>query len=284
VSTTGSSRGPSSEPSSYYRRISETTFEPTRHAQGAWRETEQHMGPASGLLAHALETVHPRGDLQLCRISYEILGVIGARTTEIEVTVARPGRSIEMLQARMIIDGQTAVRATGWRLAVTDTSAVAGGEPDPMPAPDSWPDWDVGRTWGGGYIDSVDFRVDPASEPGRSRAWLSTPVSLVEGERASDLVAFTTLVDTANGVAARQHPQSWLFPNTDLTIHYFRTPRFDDRAHRWVGLDVAAIWGPDGIGLTSSTLYDTAGAVGRAEQILTLRPKIPSPEADNLTE
>jgi hypothetical protein len=31
------------------------------------------------------------------------------------------------------------------------------------------------------------------------------------------------------------------------------------------------IWGPDGVGLTSSTLHDARGPVGTAEQILTLR-------------
>lgn len=269
----------SSETGSYYRRVSENVFEPTRHVQGAWRDTEQHMGPASGLLAYALETVHPREDLQLCRISYEILGVIGATTSTVEVEVLRPGRSIELLEARMIIEGRTAIRATGWRLATSDTSEVAGGAPEPMPGPQQWPVWDVSRKWGGGYIESVDFRIDPASEPGRARGWLRTPITLVEGEQTSDLVAFTTLVDTANGVGARQHPRDWAYPNVDLTIHYFRTPRFDgsdsdgnDLEQRWVGMDVTSSWGPDGIGLTSSTLYDPSGAVGRAEQILTLRP------------
>lgn len=256
---------------SYYRRISDNRFEPTRHSQGAWRETEQHMGPASGLLAYALESVHPRDDLQLCRISYEILGVINAEPLEIEVDVLRPGRTIEMLEARMIINGRAVIRATGWRLATADTSAVTGGVPEPMPGPDNWPHWNVDNFWAGGYIDSVEFRVDPNSTPGRSRAWLRTPLTLVEGEQASDLVTFTTLVDTANGVAAREHPRTWAFPNIDLTIHYFRTPEFRSPDDHWIGLDSVATWGPNGIGVTSSTLYDPSGAVGRAEQILTLR-------------
>jgi acyl-CoA thioesterase len=256
---------------SFYHRVGDNVFEPTRNVQGAWRATEQHMGPASGLLAYALETVHPRDDLQLCRISYEILGVISAEKLLIEVDVLRPGRRIEMLEARMIINGRTTIRATGWRLASFDTSAVAGGAGEPMPSPKEWPDPNIAETWGGGYIESVDFRVDPQSVPGRSRSWLRTPVRLVEGEQVSDLVAFTTLVDTANGLGAREHPSRWMFPNLDLTIHYFRTPRFSGPEDQWVGLDTTSIWGANGIGLTSSTLYDTAGAVGRAEQILTLR-------------
>jgi len=257
---------------SYYRRIGGNRFEPTHHTQGAWRENEQHMGPAAGLLAYAIETVFPRDDLQLCRVSYEILGVINAEPLEVEVEVVRPGRTIELVEAWMIINGRAAIRAAGWRLATADTSMVTGGVPDPMPGPDPWPAWDAENFWTGGYIDSLDIRVDPASVPGRSRAWLRTDLNLVDGEQASDLVAYTTLVDTANGIAARRHPREWAFPNIDLTIHYFRTPRFSDPDDRWVGLDTGSTWGPDGIGLTSTTLYDPCGAVGRAEQILTLRP------------
>lgn len=258
-------------PTGYYRRVSDTAFEPTRHVQGAWRDDEQHMGPASGLLAHALETVYPRPDLQLCRISYEILGVIAAERSEIEVEVIRPGRTIELLQARMVIDGRTAIRATGWRLATGDTAAAAGGAPEPLPDPQLWPDFDITDRWSGGYIDSLRVRLAPDARPGDCRAWLTTDVTLIEDEPVSDLAAFTALVDTANGLAAREDPQAWLYPNLDLTIHYVRSPRLDGPRQRWVGLDTAAVWGPDGVGLTSSTVYDRHGAVGRAEQILTLR-------------
>lgn len=259
------------EPAGYYRRIAADTFRPTRHTQGAWRDTEQHMGPVSGLLAHALETAHPRPDLRLCRISYEILGVIAAQDSTVEVEVVRPGRTIELVEARMVIGGRTAVRAHGWRLATADTTPVAGGAPEPLPAPTTWPRYEIGRRWSGGYIESVEFRVAPDAAPGRSRAWLRTAVPLIVDEPVSDLVAFTTLVDTANGLAARQEPSRWLFPNLDLTIHYTRTPCFGG-GERWIGLDTAATWGPEGIGLTSTTLYDGSGMVGRAEQILTLRP------------
>lgn len=255
----------------YYHRIDEATFQPTLHAQGVWREHEQHMGPASGLLAHALETVHPRTDLQLCRINYEILGVIAADKTEISVQVTRPGRTVELLQAELMVGGRTAIRATGWRLAHFDTSTVAGTASPPLPKPDDWPAWEGADRWPGGYIKSLDVRQAPASEPDHGQAWLRAAKTLIADEPVSDLVTFSTLVDTANGIAGHLDPQQWMFPNTDLSIHYFRTPRFPDPTNRWVGIDASAAVGPDGVGLTSSTLHDSYGAVGRAEQILTVR-------------
>ena len=52
-------------PTSYYRRLPGGIFAPTVHVQGAWNDHEQHMGPVSGLLVHAMEEHEPRDDL--CR-------------------------------------------------------------------------------------------------------------------------------------------------------------------------------------------------------------------------
>jgi hypothetical protein len=257
--------------SAFYRRIDDSTCQPTLHAQGVWRENEQHMGPPSALLAHALETFQPRPDMCLSRISYEILGVIYADKTEISVEVVRPGRTVEMLQAQLVIGGRTVIRATGWRLGQFDTRAAAGGAPEPLEPPHAWPDWDGIRQWPGGYIRSLECRASPKSVPGHGTAWLRTAKSVIEDEPVSDLAAFTALVDPANGITRRLDSREWAFPNLDLTIHYFRSPRFADPAQSWVGVDASTVIEANGIGLTSSTLYDSYGAVGRAEQILTVR-------------
>lgn len=58
-----------------------------------------------------------------------------------------------------------------------------------------------------------------------------------------------------------------MFPNVDLTVHLHRQQR-----GAWTGLDTTVTFGPSGQGLTSSVLHDLDGSVGRAEQILTVRP------------
>lgn len=121
--------------------------------------------------------------------------------------------------------------------------------------------------WPGEYITTLDVRPIGESRPGRTTAWISTGLELVAGEPVSDLARFLALVDTANGIAVRESPKEWLFPNLDLTIHLHRQPR-----GRWVGLDTTVIFGAEGHGLTSTTLHDLQGPVGRAEQILTVRP------------
>lgn len=251
----------------YYTRLGEDRFQPTLHTQGAWVAHEQHMAPVGGLLVHAIESHEPREDLQLAKVTFEILGQIAAEESHLAVEVVRPGRTIELVEARLSVRDRLAVRATAWRLTRLDTTSVEGTPWEPMPAPDAFEAHSGMAQWPGGYIASLEFRRDPASTPGRGRMWLRTDKSLVQGEKASAYAEFCKLVDTANGVATRVSPKDWMFPNTDLSIHLFREPTGD-----WVGFDTAVTFGPSGVGLTSTTLHDLHGPVGRAEQILTVRP------------
>ena len=86
-------------PSAYYVRLSDTEFQPTLNTQGAWNPHEQHMAPVSGLVAHALTRHEPRPEMQLARVTYEILGMIPALPTSVQVRTVRPGRTIEMIEA-----------------------------------------------------------------------------------------------------------------------------------------------------------------------------------------
>lgn len=264
--STNESRPADASPA-YYERVDETTYTPTVHVQGAWSPHEQHMAPVGGLLVHAIERHEPREHLQLAKVTFEILGQIAREQTTVEVEVVRPGRTIELVEARLMTGGRPVVRATAWRLVRTDTAVVAGTPLEPMPAPEAFEEWDAARTWPGGYIRSLRCRRDPATAPGRGRTWLRSDVDLVEGEEASAYAHFCRLVDTANGIATRVSPKEWMFPNTDLSIHLFRTP-----VGPWVGFDTSVSFGPSGVGLTSSTLHDVEGPLGRAEQILTVRP------------
>ena len=83
------------------------------------------MAPISGVMVHAIErsiAARGRDDLQLSRITFEILGMIPAGDCEVSVETIRPGRTIELLEATMIIAGRPVIRARAWRLARIDTA------------------------------------------------------------------------------------------------------------------------------------------------------------------
>src|SRR6478736_8702933 len=120
----------------YYEVLGDGRFRSTIHAQGAWNAHEQHMAPASGIMADCLARHEPRDDMRMARISYEILGLIPGGEFEVSTTTLRPGRTIELIQAELSAGGRVAIRASAWRMVTSDTSAVAAIEDQPMPAPD----------------------------------------------------------------------------------------------------------------------------------------------------
>lgn len=276
------STSPSPE-GSYFEAIDEHRYKPTHHASGAWDPNEQHFSPLGGLIVHALDRHRAAGPdgpdgpdgsdgsdsgLLLSRISYDILGRLALDECEIEVETIRPGRTIELVEAVVRIAGRPVVRARAWYLTAVDTAAVAGGPDDRLAPPESLAPWRMSEDWPGGYIASVDVRPVGPPRPGRTTAWVSTPLDLVAGQEVSPLASYLALVDTANGIAVRQSPTEWMFPNVDLTVHLHRRPRGP-----WTGLDTTVTFGPTGQGLTSTVLHDVHGPVGQAQQILTVRPQ-----------
>ncbi|MFE3292256.1 thioesterase family protein [Rhodococcus sp. NPDC059234] len=254
----------------YFERVSDHRFVPTPHASGAWAADEQHFSPVAGLVVHEIERMRAsegRPALPMGRIGFDILGRITFEEFDVHVEIVRPGRTIELVQATVVIAGRAVVTARAWYLADLDTAVVAGGEPDTLPDPDTASRWPMDSVWSGGYVASLDVRQVGTPSAGRATAWASTSVDLVVGEQAGNLASFLSLVDTANGIGALRDPTEWMFPNLDLTIHLYRQPEGG-----WTGLDTTVTFGSTGQGLTSTILHDAHGPVGCAQQILTVRP------------
>ncbi|RFA09202.1 thioesterase [Subtercola boreus] len=257
----------------YFEPLGDDRYRPTAEAEGAWNPGEIHFSPLGGLVVHAIDKHRaeraPGGpDTKLLgRISFDILGFLADDVCTVSVRTTRPGRTIELVEATVVIGDRPAVLARAWFIGASDTAIVRGGEPDPIPSPETVEPQTLSHTWSGGFVASLDVREVAPRSPGRGTVWLNTDAQLVEGEQVSPAASFIALVDTANGIAAREPGSAWMFPNVDLTVHLFRQPQGS-----WVGLDTSVVFGASGLGLTSSVLHDAHGAVGRAEQLLTVRP------------
>lgn len=253
----------------YFERTGASTYLPTSHVSGAWDLDDQHIGPALGLLAHVVEQDRDarRDDgLLLGRLSYDIWGTVPMAEVEVSVQVLRPGRTIELVEARLGHAGRTVVTLRAWLMRRGDTDAV-GGTPHPrLPQPHELPAWDPTTVWPGGYIAAAEVRR-AEQEPGRAAVWVRTDVPLLSGEDVSPLARSAVLFDIVNGMTVRTDPRQVAFPNLDLTAHLFREPEGE-----WLGFDAAVSFGPAGIGVTSSVLHDTAGPLGTMAQVLTVRP------------
>lgn len=255
---------------SYFERVGEGRFRASEHVGGGWDPHEQHIAPAMGLLAHAVESdLDARRDdgLLLGRVSYDILGTLPIDVVDVEVEVLRPGRTIELVEARLRHAGRVAVILRAWLMRTYDTATITG---TPLPAiegPASLSPWDPATEWPGGFIRSAEVRREE-TEPGRATSWIRTDVTLIDGESVSPTARALGLLDVANGLTPRLPADQVAFPNLDLTAHLFRQPRGD-----WLGLDTTVSFGQAGIGLTHSIVHDEQGPVGTVVQCLTVRPR-----------
>lgn len=258
------------QPESYFVALGQGHYRATEAVSGAWNEAEQHIAMPLGLMVHAVETdaAQRREDpLQISRLSFDILGTVPVGDVRVEVEVLRPGRTIELVQARLSHHDRTIVMLRAWLLQRFESSALEGTELPAIPSWEQMPSWEASNEWPGAFIRSIEGRRI-SHGAGRSQAWVRTDLPLVHGERFSQTAAFCGLLDVANGLAVRVSPQQALYPNVDLTASFFRTPHGER-----VGYDTDVSFGPSGLGVTHSVIHDTEGPVGVVTQTLTVRAR-----------
>ena len=180
---------------------------------------------------------------QLARVSFDILGRLPFTGFGVDVEVLRPGRTIELVQATMTSGGRPVLTARAWYLAAFDSSTGAGVEEAAIEPPHVGEERDMTATWPGGFIAQIVSRQVSTPRPGASTTWITSPNTLVAGEKSHDVAEFIARVDAANGVAPRGEPGEWAFPNVDLTVHLFRRPDPE-----WTGLDTTVSWAQTGWG------------------------------------
>jgi hypothetical protein len=156
-------------------------------------------------------------------------------------------------------------RVTAWALATSDTREVASDRYPPLvegparPLPANW--WNLS-----GYLGSVDWRRQPDDPSGSAVWWLSPQAHLVDGEDTTPLEKLALIVDSSNGVGSALEFERFVFMNTDTDVHLHRLPIGEDFALRARGSI-----GPDGIGVTTSEIFDRNGFIGVCAQTLLIQ-------------
>lgn len=245
-------------------------FASSESTRGPWDPGSQHAGPPAALLARALERCEPRPGAQLARVTVEILGPVPIVPLVASARIARPGRSVELLEGTLSAAEDTTplMRATAWRVRTTelDLPAPAAACDPPPPGPREGRDepfFPTGQETG--YHTAMDYRFVSGAflEPGPAMVWLRMRVPLVAGEEPTPLQRVMTAADSGNGVSAALDWREFVFVNTDLSVNLVRPAEGE-----WVGLESVTVPLPSGVGLTDTALWDERGRIGRAAQTL----------------
>ena len=252
----------------FYEPLGDGRFASTRHTAGPWDPGSQHAGPPAALLGRAMEQCSPRDDTLLARVTFEILGPVPVDEVAVSARVARPGRTVELLEAELSAGGRTAMTARAWRLPRAGSAGAAepdgAGPPLPRPAEPTPPPYDFGY----GHAVECRFARGAWREPGPATVWTRLRVGIVPGEPPTPLQRVLAVADSGNGVSAVLSWDDFLFINPELSVHVQR-----EAEGEWIVLDAATAIAAGGAGLARSVLSDERGPVAYGAQSLLVAPR-----------
>lgn len=260
----------SNQPDAFYLPAGDDVYEPTRATESPWDRDAQHGGPPAALLAHAIDaTVDP--GMRMARISVDFLAPIPRRRSRIEVTPLRPGRQVRLTEAHLIVDGQVAVTARAWHIAMGPTPPAETEQvpPPPLPPAPAEPHYFNGLTdWG--YGQAIEWRLihGGSDSLGSAQTWTRVRIPLIAGEKLTGLARTLIVADSANGLSAALPLQQWLSIPPTMTATLLRHPDGE-----WVHMDSRTHLADDGLGLTHATLSDPDGRLGDVAQPLLIRQR-----------
>ena len=214
----------------------------------------------------------------IARFTCEILRAVPVGEIGVRARLARPGRSVEMLEAGASADGRDVARATAWRVRRTESPAVAPrpAEPPPLPGeqlpPLSGELAPAARGWVDGYLSAIEWRPVRGNfgEAGPATVWARMRYPLVPDEEPGPLERVLAIADSGNGISSALDIRRWQFINPELTVHLHR-----EAAGEWICLDAQTVISTGGAGLATSVLSDLDGQIGVGAQSLFVTARSP---------
>ena len=250
----------------FYSVLGPDRFRATELTRGPWDPGLQHAGPPAALLGRAVEGQGDRAELQVARVTFDIVRPLPIAELTVATRTLRGGRSVELVEATLRAGETEVMRATALRVRTADLELPDGLVPGPrLPGPAAGrtaPFFPTGQDVGYHTAMEVRFVAGSFLELGPATAWMRMRHPLVPGEVPSPLCRVLIAADSGNGVSAMLDYRRWRFVNPDLTVYLMRPP-----AGEWVALE-AATTATAGVGLADTALHDEQGPIGRATQAL----------------
>jgi hypothetical protein len=253
---------------------------PTEFTQGPWNPEHQHGGAVCAALAWAAEQEPAPVPMRAVRIAFDLMHPAPIQPLRPQVSVARAGRRVQLLDV-LLLEGERAVaRASVLRIRTDpgqdlDERTRGSAGPPLTIRPDDIPEMKVPRRFASGntfpgYIRAVDLRRhQPEPRNGiPAVCWSRLRCQVVAGQAPSPLVRVAAQADFVSGMANGLDFTSWVSINPDVNVNLER-----EAEGEWIGLEALTTIAADGIGHSRGALHDARGPVGHAASSLYVSPR-----------
>lgn len=230
---------------------------PRPHARSPWSPDMMHGRHLAGLAARHVEVNHGDEGMRPVRLTIDMFRSPPMEPVAETSRVLRAGRRIKVVEVVQTIAGTEVARTvvvlmrTGphpegevWTAAPWDAPLPDDVPPPPDSAMRQMTSMEVRA------IDGMGFGAD-----GQRRVWFRDQLGLVDGEGLSAFQRLAMASDFASPLA-NSSDVGLRFINGDITVMVGRMPVGD-----WIGIEVGAHIGHEGVAVARCDLYDTEGRI-----------------------
>jgi hypothetical protein len=240
------------------------------NAAGPWDSRMQHGSAPAALVVWAAEAMLTAVPMRIARVTVDLMRPVPVAPLRIETEVLRAGRKIQLCAVRLFADDVLVVSAAVLKIRMTALPLPRGvaDEPVELPGPDQSP---AGVDFSSSaFVTGISVRAARGrfGVPGPGAIWYRVDRPLVEGFSVSPAMRAVVAADFCNATSPALDFREWTFINADLTVSLARQP-----VGTWILLDAQSVIGPDGAGLATAKLADSAGYFGRAVQSLVVEKR-----------
>lgn len=241
------------------------TFLPTGFTRGPWRADAMHGGPPSALIGLAIAKATEPHE-QVARVTIDLEAPVPLAPLTPLVERRQVSRGIAQLEITLVTSSGPVARA---RALLLQGSADAAHGADPLAShePEGTPfSFDGAATLVDGaevyHLHAVEFRMVTGGfiDPGPAGAWIRAAMPLVEGDHQVPLAQMLAVADYGSALSSSVE-RGFALINVDVSVALHRAPRGE-----WFRLLTQGYVGPEGIGLATTELWDTAGPLGTITQ------------------
>ena len=90
-------------------------YVPTERTNSPWDSRLLHGGAIAGLMAHVIDRHEPDPEWRILRLTHDLYRPAPRVPLEVVTETLRAGQRIQLIQARMLADGQEVARSTALR-------------------------------------------------------------------------------------------------------------------------------------------------------------------------